>query len=135
MRRRLAAYGYTYLACSFLASGLVLADLSVEASRKEVAERLAMCMMIGLFCVPVRMLLGIFPEPSSSSLVRAVRHPLFGLLCGPLPFFMIFGFLRAKGDQPDTGVLLGLGLLFGLVTGLVDSVMRDLPARGGDEGD
>jgi len=127
-RPRLFAYVLTWIACAFLASSLVLKGLDTPARAGKVIEAWILSFTVSLLSVPMRMLIGIFPEPSSHSLVRLFRRLFLGTLCGPVPMLIIYGLLATTEKPPKFDDLLGLGLGFGVIVGLVDSIAWD--ARG-----
>lgn len=139
-RPALSAYGLTYLATVLVVLSMSLPD-AIEASRLPEGDpgrkghalgALGMALGAGLFAIPTRLLLGLFPEPSSSSLVRFVRRLVFGMICGPLPVLLVFALSGGDASKDD---LVGLGLVIGLTVGLVDGVVRDQvePAAGSED--
>lgn len=87
--------------------------------------------LLSLSALPIRLLLGIFPEPSQSSLVRLLRRFLLGVVCGPVPLLLVMAVVSSREDfrAESAEVAFALGLLMGGACGLVDAVVREERTR------
>ena len=141
MRGRWAGFGYAYLACAMFAAMFILAEVYSDLRAAEEGEArpgqalfqaLVAAAVFGLFAIPIRLLLCVFPEPSSHSLVRMCRRVVLGGLCGPIPVFVVLGLANR---EPHQDVLLPVSVAFGLIVGLMDSVVRDRKPEPGDDGE
>ena len=77
---------------------------------------------LALTSIPIRILMGLFPERSEDGLVRLLRRVLVGALCGPLPV-MTVALLSGNGGSGEE--VLFVGLLLGAIVGLGDTIGRD----------
>ena len=132
-RPRLSGFLYSYLLCALLVAGIMLGEvldkqrIALEDGESispllDLIRTILTALALSLCCIPIRILLGFFPEASTNGVVRTIRRVVIGALCGPLPIMTVV--LLSRGEARG-GEVLGIGLLFGAVVGLGDSLARD----------
>jgi hypothetical protein len=86
--------------------------------------------LLALLALPALWLLRLFDERSPSTWLRCLRRVFLGLACGAFPAALCAA-LVAK-DEPGSreagGAILLLGVLFGIVAGVIDSMRLDRAA-------
>lgn len=125
-------YLRSYLAASMLVAIFFMADAidsnhnaeqtGGDADPGKVLGALIGSLGLGLFAIPIRLLMGLFPEPSPHPFMRLFRRMLIGALCGPLPILLVFGLVQQNGQA---GTLIGIGAIVGTMLGVIDSIVRD----------
>ena len=135
-RPGLTGFLLSYLVVTLMALCGVLTEVVKETQQRldsgdpveavgRVIQAILVSLLVGLLAIPVRLLLGLFPENSTSSGVRFVRRALFGMLVGPLPLLLI---LALSGGEGNAEELLSIGVIIGLAVGIVDSLVWDSKA-------
>lgn len=132
MRRRLGGDLLTYLGSATLCLVFALAGVYQELRAAtddapaqpvaRLAQAVVLALVLALFSIPIRLLLGLFPEPSSSTGVRFVRRCMLGAMVGPIPVLVV---LLLGGREAKLEELIPIAMLGGFVVGLMDSIVRD----------
>jgi hypothetical protein len=136
---RIRPYFEAWLAPALVASTFAVYAFIDQAKRGagdgSLGGSLVFCFVAALLALPALWILRLFPEPSPSTAVRLFRRALIGFFCAGAPAALLAGILVARAaDQAPLGeAILGLGMVFGLVAGIVDSIHID-SARGGGRG-
>ncbi len=90
--------------------------------------------IVALLSLPAMWLLRLFPERSPSTWLRCLRRLVVGVLCGTFPASVLAALVAIRGgDRPafdSAGMIWMSGLLFGLVSGLVDAMHADAVQAG-----
>jgi hypothetical protein len=101
-----------------------------NAAFRDVLGGILFSGIVALTALPLRFVLSVVPERSPSSGVRLFRRVLLGILFG---LFLAAVFcaclaLAHKYQASAGGPVAGVGAIFGLIAGLVDSIAHDARA-------